>query len=130
MIFVFLKRWRSHIYDNTHGYISFTTICLIWIFLTATIMVVPHAHRLAGLRPSKAEHSLVIRVPLLVDAVASAHLGPLHIVHAHAHSHATVAHARTHSHATKAHPRAHVHAITTAHAGSPTRAHFFFRAHP
>merc|ERR1719305_693884 len=103
-------------------------------FTILTIIVVPHAHGLAVLRSSKAVHSVVVGVSLLVGAAASAPPWPIHA--SHVHSHAAIS--TSHSHAAIAH----VHAISTtahaitissshsaAHAVTITRAHSIARAH-
>merc|ERR1719305_960490 len=114
-------------------------------FTILTIIVVPHAHGLAVLRSSKAVHSVVVGVPLLVGAAASAPPWPIHASHVHSHaaistshSHAAIAHVHaisTTAHAitiSSSHSAAHAITITRAHstAHAIARAHIFSRARP
>merc|ERR1711994_1184930 len=70
------------------------------------IIVIRNTHGLAVVRSSKAEHSVVIGVPLRVGAATSASPGPIHIIHIH--SHAAIAH---------------VHTISTSHAVTVSTSH-------
>merc|ERR1719305_87108 len=114
-------------------------------FTILTIIVVPHAHGLAVLRSSKAVHSVVVGVPLLVGAAASAPPWPIHASHVHSHaaistthSHAAIAHVHaisTTAHAITiptSHSAAHAITITRAHstAHAIARAHIFSRTRP
>merc|ERR1712038_167223 len=114
-------------------------------FTILTIVVVPHAHGLAVLRSSKAVHSVVVGVSLLVGAAASAPPWPIHASHVHSHaaistthSHAAIAHVHaisTTAHAitiSSSHSAAHAVTITRAHSAAHAiaRAHIFSRARP